>query len=81
MTVKKAHILHQKPHSRRAYRADFSAREARGPIIDQYGREIPREFLHDGPREFRFDLKSLRQGCKVAEVVHWQVQSHCERQQ
>jgi hypothetical protein len=56
MTVKKAHILHQKPHSRRAYRADFSAREARGPIIDQYGREIPREFLHDGPREFRFDL-------------------------
>jgi hypothetical protein len=56
MNVKNARILYQKPHSRRAYRADFSAREARGPIIDQHGREIPREFLRDGSREFRLDL-------------------------
>src|SRR5215471_14836370 len=59
MTVKNADIsLHRKPHSRRTSRAQFGAAEARGPIIDQDGREIPREFLRDGFREFRFDFST-----------------------
>jgi hypothetical protein len=44
------------PRSGRASRAGFGASEARGPIIDQEGREIPPESLHDGFREFRFDF-------------------------
>jgi len=34
----------------------FQRRRARGPIIDQDGREIPPESLRDGFREFRFDF-------------------------
>ena len=37
-------------------RADFSATEARGPVIDQEGREIPPESLQRGFRDFRFDF-------------------------
>jgi Domain of unknown function (DUF4112) len=48
--------LRQRPQSGRTFRADFGGAEARGPIIDQDGREIPPESLHDGFREFRFDF-------------------------
>ena len=37
-------------------RGSFRASEARGPIIDQEGREIPPESLEQGFREFRFDF-------------------------
>lgn len=37
-------------------RATFSGTEARGPIIDQDGREIPPESLEQGFREFRFEF-------------------------
>jgi hypothetical protein len=37
-------------------RATFSGREARGPIIDQEGREIPPESLEQGFREFRVEF-------------------------
>jgi hypothetical protein len=39
-------------------RARFGTAEARGPIIDQEGREIPPESLAQGFQEFRFDLGS-----------------------
>jgi Domain of unknown function (DUF4112) len=48
--------LRQRPQSGRTFRADFGGAEARGPIIDQDGREIPPDSLHDGFREFRFDF-------------------------
>jgi hypothetical protein len=38
--------------------AHFSATEARGPLIDQEGREIPPETLQQGFREFGFDFAS-----------------------
>ena len=38
-------IYPRNPRSARTSRADFSAAEARGPVIDQEGREIPREEL------------------------------------
>jgi hypothetical protein len=44
------------PRSGRASRATFSGREARGPIIDQDGREVPPETLEQGFREFRFEF-------------------------
>lgn len=37
-------------------RADFSGREARGPIIDQEGYEIRPETLEQGFQEFRFEF-------------------------
>jgi len=37
-------------------RASFSGTEARGPIIDQDGREIRPETLEQGFREFRFEF-------------------------
>ncbi|QQO37848.1 DUF4112 domain-containing protein [Bradyrhizobium diazoefficiens] len=37
-------------------RADFSGREARGPIIDQDGHEIRPESIEHGFQEFRFDF-------------------------
>jgi hypothetical protein len=37
-------------------RGSFRASKARGPIIDQEGREIPPESLEQGFREFRFDF-------------------------
>jgi hypothetical protein len=39
-------------------KATFGADEARGPIIDQDGREVPPESLEQGFREFRFDFAS-----------------------
>jgi uncharacterized protein DUF4112 len=50
--------LRRRPQSGRSSRAGFSAKAARGPIIDQDGREIPPESLHDGFREFRFDFST-----------------------
>jgi hypothetical protein len=44
-------------HSRNR-RPPFGPGEARGPIIDQEGREIPPESLEQGFREFRFDFGS-----------------------
>jgi hypothetical protein len=37
-------------------RATFSGAQARGPIIDQEGREIPQESLREGFGDFRFDF-------------------------
>ena len=42
--------------SRRTSRATFSAAEARGPIIDQEGREVPRESLRSQSGAFHFDF-------------------------
>ena len=39
-------------------RAPFRATEARGPVIDQEGREIPPESLEQRFREFRFDFST-----------------------
>jgi Domain of unknown function (DUF4112) len=50
--------LRRKPYSGRASRADFRGGPARGPIIDQDGREIPPEALRDGFREFHFDFNT-----------------------
>jgi hypothetical protein len=44
--------------SQRTSHANFTTAEARGPIIDQEGREIPAESLREGFREFRFDFAS-----------------------
>jgi hypothetical protein len=48
--------LRRKPQSGRASRTDFGDAEALGPIIDQFGREIPPESPRDGFRDFRFDF-------------------------
>jgi hypothetical protein len=48
--------LRRKPYSGRPSSADSSGRAARGPVIDQDGREIPAESLRDGFQEFRFDF-------------------------
>ena len=37
-------------------RAGFRGAEARGPVIDQEGREIPEEMLHSQSGGFRFDF-------------------------
>lgn len=42
--------------SQHASRAAFTAAEARGPVIDQEGREIPRERLGDASGGFYFDF-------------------------
>jgi hypothetical protein len=44
--------------ARNTSRASFSAAEARGPVIDQEGHEIPPESLQQGFREFRFDFST-----------------------
>jgi hypothetical protein len=44
--------------SQRTSRASFTHAEARGPILDQEGREIRPESLRDGFREFRFDFST-----------------------
>ena len=43
-------------HRPYAERAAFTAAEARGPIIDQEGREIPEESLRPQSAAFRFDF-------------------------
>jgi hypothetical protein len=48
--------LRRKPYSGRPSSAGSSGRAARGPVIDQDGREIPAESLRDGFQEFRFDF-------------------------
>ena len=47
----------RKPRSGAHSRADFSRREARGPIIDQDGQEIRPETLEQGFREFGFEFE------------------------
>ena len=44
------------PRSRRASRATFTEDEARGPIIDQEGREIPADALRARSGGFSFDF-------------------------
>src|SRR6185437_14611285 len=46
------------PRSRRASRATFTEDEARGPIIDQEGREIPADALRARPGAFAFGFGS-----------------------
>ncbi len=46
----------RRPRTGRTSRATFSGREARGPVIDQQGNEIPPESLEQGFREFRFEF-------------------------
>ena len=46
----------RRPRSGGGARASSSSTEARGPIIDQEGREIRPETLEQGFREFRFEL-------------------------
>jgi hypothetical protein len=48
--------IKSRPRGRTSSRANFGAAEARGPVIDQEGREIPPESLEQGFREFRFDF-------------------------
>jgi hypothetical protein len=50
--------LRRRPYSGRTSRADSGGGSARGPVIDQDGREIPPESLRDGFREFRFDFNT-----------------------
>ena len=47
---------HSAARSRRTSRATFHGAEARGPIIDQEGREIPAESLGTRFQGFRFDF-------------------------
>lgn len=47
------------PRSRRTSRATFTDDEASGPIIDQEGREIPRDALRGRPGAFSFDFGSV----------------------
>jgi hypothetical protein len=42
--------------SAKTSRARFSGAQARGPVIDQEGREIPQESLREGFGDFRFDF-------------------------
>jgi hypothetical protein len=42
--------------SGKTFRAEFRGAEARGPVIDQEGREIPAETLHPQSEGFRFDF-------------------------
>src|SRR6266481_5222827 len=59
MTVDDSDIsLRRKPYSGRTSRTGFGGGDARGPIIDQDGREVPPESMRDGFREFRLDFGS-----------------------
>ena len=49
-------ISPSKTRSGRTSHADFRGREARGPIIDQEGREIPEDVLHRHSGGFQFDF-------------------------
>jgi hypothetical protein len=57
MSMKDSDIsLRRNPYSGRTSSANLGGGTARGPVIDQDGREIPPESLRDGFREFRFDF-------------------------
>jgi hypothetical protein len=58
MTMHDNDVRFRHAKSHRTSHATFTAAEARGPVIDQEGREIPPESLRDGFREFRFDFAS-----------------------
>ena len=53
------HINHSKPRSQRTSRASFTEAEARGPLIDQQGREIPPEAVHQESGAFHFDFSRV----------------------
>jgi Domain of unknown function (DUF4112) len=50
--------LRRKPSAGRTSSPGFGGGAARGPVIDEFGREIPPESLQDGFREFRFDFNT-----------------------
>jgi hypothetical protein len=57
MTMPNEQVLApEKTKSRRAPGGSFRSFRARGPVIDQYGREIPEETLGEGFRRTRFDF-------------------------
>jgi hypothetical protein len=56
MTMSNEEILVPNTARGRTSRATFRGAEARGPIIDQEGREIPAESLREQARGFRFDF-------------------------
>ena len=56
MTMSNEEILVPNTARGRTSRATFRGAEARGPIIDQEGREIPAESLREQTRGFRFDF-------------------------
>jgi hypothetical protein len=57
MTMPNEQVLApEKTNSRRASGGSFRSFRARGPVIDQYGREIPEETLGEGFRRTRFDF-------------------------
>ena len=56
MTMSNDDLHVRRPRSQRTSRASFTAAEARGPIIDQEGRQFPPESLGEGSREFGFDF-------------------------
>jgi hypothetical protein len=57
MTMSNEEIIAPRPaRAEKTSRATFRGAEARGPIIDQEGREIPRESLGPRARGFQFDF-------------------------
>jgi len=57
MTMPNEQVLApEKTKSRRASGGSFRSFRARGPVIDQYGREIPEETLGEGFRRTGFDF-------------------------
>jgi Domain of unknown function (DUF4112) len=57
MTMQNDDIISRGPaRSGKTSRAEFRGREARGPVIDQEGREIPEATLHPQPGGFHFEF-------------------------
>ncbi len=52
-------ITPRKARSGRTSHAEFSRAEARGPVIDQEGREIPDENLHPQFQRFQFEFGGI----------------------
>jgi len=70
MTVDDSDIsLRRKPYSGRTSRTGFGGGDARGPIIDQDGREVPPESVRDGFREFRLDFGSANPFGNLSRVI------------
>jgi hypothetical protein len=53
-------FVRARPRSGTTSRATFTGAEARGPLIDQEGREIPPETLDQGFREFQFEFSQAK---------------------
>jgi len=52
-------VRSRRESSDRSSRGTFGGAQARGPVIDQEGREIPAESLHTHARGFRLDFGSV----------------------